>query len=91
VQILNKNELRGVNAHELSHIRNRDILIATIAASIASAIMYLAHMLQWSAMMGGGRGDHDDDRGINPLAMLVTIVLAPLAAVLIQAGDGNGE
>ncbi len=83
VQILDKKELRGVIAHELSHIRNRDILIATIAASIASAIMYLAHMLQWSAMMGGSRGDRD--RGINPLAMLVTIILAPLAATLIQA------
>jgi heat shock protein HtpX len=83
-QILNKNELRGVIAHELSHIRNRDILIATIAASIASAIMYLAHMLQWAGMMGGHRGDRDS-RGVNPLAMLVTIILAPLAATLIQA------
>ncbi len=84
VQILNKNELRGVIAHELSHIRNRDILIATIAASIASAIMYLAHMLQWAGMMGGHRGDRDG-RGVNTLAMLVTIILAPLAATLIQA------
>jgi heat shock protein HtpX len=83
VQILSKSELRGVIAHELSHIRNRDILVATIAASIASAIMYIANMLQWSAMMGGGRDDRD--RGINPLAMIVTIILAPLAATLIQA------
>jgi heat shock protein HtpX len=83
IQILDKNELRGVIAHELSHIQNRDILVATIAASIASAIMYIANMLQWSAMMGGGRGDRD--RGVNPLAMIVTIILAPLAATLIQA------
>ncbi|MEI8344448.1 MAG: zinc metalloprotease HtpX [Candidatus Omnitrophota bacterium] len=84
-QLLSRKELRGVIAHELSHIGNRDILIATIAPTMASAIMYLAHMLQCSAMMGGGRGERDDHRGINPIAMLATIILAPVAATLIQA------
>lgn len=82
LEILNPRELRGVLAHELGHIRNRDILISTIVASMASAVMYLAHMLQWVGLMGGhsreGRG------GVHPLAMLFTIIVAPLVATLIQ-------
>ncbi|OGW81348.1 MAG: protease HtpX [Omnitrophica bacterium RIFCSPHIGHO2_02_FULL_51_18] len=84
LRILNKRELRGVLAHEISHIQNRDILVSTIVAAFASAIMYLAHMLQWAGMMGHGRS-REGGRGINPIVMLVTIVLAPLVATLIQA------
>lgn len=80
--ILDARELKGVLAHELAHIQNRDILISTIVASFASAIMYLAHMLQWVGMLGGSQ---DRNRSIHPLAMLATIILAPLVATLIQA------
>lgn len=84
LQILNPRELRGVLAHEISHIKNSDILVSTIVASIASAIMYLTHMLQWAGLFSGGR--RDDDRGsVNPILMLATIILAPLAATLVQA------
>lgn len=85
LQILTPRELRGVLAHELGHIRNRDILISTIVASIASAVMYLAHMLQWAGIMGGGHARDGEGRGgVNPLAMIATIILAPIVATLIQ-------
>lgn len=83
LEILSERELRAVLSHELSHIRNRDILVSTIVASFASALMYLAHMLQWTGLMGGHRGEND--RGPGPLGLVLTIVLAPLAAALIQA------
>lgn len=85
LKILDKRELREVLAHEISHIQNRDILVSTIVAAFASAIMYLAHMMQWAGMMGQSRGGRESSRGVNPLVMLVTIVLAPLVATLIQA------
>jgi heat shock protein HtpX len=78
LEILDDQELAGVIAHELGHIRNRDILIGSIAATIASAITYLAHM----AMFFGGR--RDDDEGPNPLVALLMLILAPIAAMLIQ-------
>ncbi|MBP9865989.1 MAG: zinc metalloprotease HtpX [Candidatus Omnitrophica bacterium] len=85
VDILSPRELRGVLAHELGHVKNRDILISTIVASIASAVMYLAHMLQWAGIMGGGHSRDGEGRGgVNPLAMIFTIVVAPLVATLIQ-------
>ncbi len=84
LHILNERELRGVLAHEISHIQNRDILVSTIVASIASAIMYLAHMVQWMGFMGHHRDDNERS-SVNPLAMLVTIILAPLVATLVQA------
>lgn len=84
VQILNARELRGVLAHELGHIKNRDILVSTIVASIASAIMYLAHMLQWAGLFAGHSRDQEGRGGMNPLALLFTIVVAPLVATLIQ-------
>lgn len=85
LQILTPRELRGVLAHELGHIKNRDILISTIVASIASAVMYLAHMLQWAGIMGGGHSRDGEGRGgINPLAMIATILLTPIVATLIQ-------
>ncbi len=85
LKILNKKELRGVLAHEISHIQNRDILVSTIVAAFASAIMYLAHMMQWAGMMGGHRGGRGGGRGVNPVVMLATVILAPLVATLIQA------
>ena len=84
LSMLSEKELRGVLAHELAHISNRDILVSTIVASIASAIMYLAHMLQWIGLSGSQR-DGENRGGVHPLAMLFTIVLAPLTATLVQA------
>jgi heat shock protein HtpX len=80
MRLLNHEELKGVLAHELAHIKNRDILIGTIAATIAGAISYLAYMVQWAAIFGGGRGR---DRG-NFLMLLVMIIVAPLAALIIR-------
>ena len=85
LQILNDNELEGVIAHELAHVKHRDILISSVAATIAATIMFAARAAQFAAMFGGlgGRGD-DRDRGNNPIALLATIILAPIAAMLIQ-------
>jgi heat shock protein HtpX len=83
LRVLNKDELRAVLAHELSHIRNRDILISTVVAVLATAIMYLAYMLRWVLIFGGRRGDREG--GASPLALLATIILAPLAAALLRA------
>lgn len=82
MQALNKEELEGVLGHELGHIKNRDILISSIAAVMAGAISYLATMAQWAMIFGGGR--NDDEGGSNPIAMLVMMLVAPLAASLIQ-------
>lgn len=79
LQILSREELMGVMAHELAHVQHRDILIGSIAATIAGAISYLAHMAQW-AMIFGGRDDEDS----NPLAMIGMMILAPIAAMLVQ-------
>lgn len=81
LRLLSKEEIEGVIAHELSHIKNRDILVATIAAAIAGAISYLAQMAQW-AMIFGGR-DRDEEGG-NPIVALVMMIVAPIAAMLIQ-------
>jgi len=83
MRILDEEELEGVLAHELSHVKNRDVLISTIAATLAGAITYLAHMAQWAAMFGG-RGRDDDEGGSNPLAMILLAILAPIAAMLVQ-------
>lgn len=83
LQLLSEDELEGVIAHELSHVRHRDILISSVAATIAAAIMMLANMARFAAMFGGGRSDRDD--GPNPIVLLVTALLAPVAAALIQA------
>jgi heat shock protein HtpX len=83
MRILDEEELEGVLAHELAHVKNRDVLISTIAATLAGAITYLAHMAQWAAMFGG-RGHSDDDEGTNPIAAIVMAILAPIAAMLIQ-------
>jgi heat shock protein HtpX len=85
LQVLNDNELEGVIAHELAHVKHRDILISSIAATLAAVIMFAARSAQWAAMFGGygGRGD-GRDRGNNPIALLATIILAPIAAMMIQ-------
>jgi heat shock protein HtpX len=80
--ILNERELRGVLAHELAHIKNRDILIATIAAMVASAIAMIASIVKWGAIFGFGR--NNDDEGSNPLALLALAIIAPIAATIIQ-------
>ena len=74
-------ELRGVLAHEISHVGNRDILIGSVAAAIATGISFIANMAMWGAMFGGGS---DDDEGANPIALILTALLAPMAAGLLQ-------
>lgn len=81
VRILNPEELKGVLAHEIGHIVNRDILIQTIAAVLGGAIVFIANMLQWTAIFGIGS---DDDEGANPIAAIAMAILAPIAATLIQ-------
>lgn len=82
LRILTRDELLGVMAHELSHVKHRDILISSIAATIAGAITYLAHMAQWAAIFGGGR-DRDEEGG-GALGLIVMAIVAPIAAMLIQ-------
>ncbi len=81
--ILKQDELEGVLAHELAHIQNRDILISSIAATMAGAIGYMASMAQWTMIFGGGRSD-DDHGGGGLIGSLVMMILAPLGASLIQ-------
>ena len=83
LQIMNDDELEGVIAHELSHVRNYDILTSSIAATIAAAITYLASMGRWAMIFGGMGRDRDDERG-GGLAALLMIFLAPFAALLLQ-------
>ena len=82
MRILDNDELEGVLAHELAHVTNRDVLISTIAATLAGAITYLAHMAQWAAFFGGGR--HDDEDAPSPIAMMLMAIVAPIAAMLVQ-------
>jgi len=82
LRIMDERELEGVLAHELSHVLNRDILISTVAATVAGAISMLANMAHWGMMFGGSRDE--EGRSSNPIALLATIILAPLAAMLIQ-------
>ena len=84
LRLLTREELMGVMAHELGHVGNRDILIGTIAATIAGAISMLAHMAQWAMIFGGGgRRDRDEGAG-DAIASIAMIILAPIAAALIQ-------
>lgn len=85
VSILDREELEGVLAHELGHVTNHDILVSSVAATIAGAITMLAQMAQWAMIFGGFGGNRDDeDRGGGLLGGLAMIILAPLAAALIQ-------
>jgi len=79
--LLDERELEGVLAHEISHIKDRDILIGSIAATLAGAIMLLSYMARWGAILGGFGGD-DDEGGI--LGLLLVAILAPISALLIQ-------
>jgi len=81
LRILTREELKGVMAHELSHVQHRDILIGSIAATLAGAITYLAHMAQWAAIFGGGSSD---DEGGHPAILILMAILAPIAAMLVQ-------
>jgi heat shock protein HtpX len=81
LQLMSWDEVRGVLAHELMHIRNRDILTGSIAAAVGMAITFAARMAMWSTMFSGGR---DRDRDSNPLVLLATALLAPIAAMVIQ-------
>ncbi len=84
-QLLSERELRAVLAHELGHIKNRDILVATVAAAIAAAVTYLAHIAQFAAIFGGGSRD-DREGGGGLLGTLALMIVAPIAATLIQLG-----
>ncbi|HEX8183958.1 MAG TPA: zinc metalloprotease HtpX [Blastocatellia bacterium] len=81
-RLLSREELSAVLAHELGHVRNRDTLIMTVAATIAGALSMLANMAMWGMMMGGR--SNDDEDGASPLAGLVGIIVAPIAAAMIQ-------
>ncbi|NOS35278.1 MAG: zinc metalloprotease HtpX [Deltaproteobacteria bacterium] len=82
MDLLSKEELTGVIGHELAHILNRDILVSTIAATIAGAISYLAYMAQWAMIFGGGR--RDDRGGGNPIVLILMMIVAPLAAMIVH-------
>jgi heat shock protein HtpX len=84
VELLDRRQLEGVIAHELAHVKNRDILIATIAAAVAGLVASLGHMIQWGALLGGfGRSD-DEEGGSNVFAALAWAILAPIIAMIIQ-------
>jgi heat shock protein HtpX len=83
MKLLSREELSGVIAHELAHIRHRDMLTGTIVATIAGAISMLAQMAQWAMIFGGG-SRRDDDEGGSPIAALVMMIVAPIAAMLVQ-------
>jgi heat shock protein HtpX len=82
MNILSPEELSGVIGHELAHIKHRDILISTVAATIAGAISYLAQMAQWLFIFGGFRGD--DDEGGHPIVALLMMIIAPIIALIVQ-------
>jgi len=83
MRLLDQRQLEGVLAHELTHVRNRDILIATVAAAVAGLISSLGHAIQWGAMLGGF-SRRDDDRGGSVVEMLAWAIIAPLIALVIQ-------
>jgi heat shock protein HtpX len=82
--MMRSDEVKGVLAHELAHVKNRDILIGSIAATMAGAVMLLATMARWSAIFGAGAGSDDDEGGLGFIGLIVMSILAPLAAMIIQ-------
>jgi heat shock protein HtpX len=82
MRLLSPEELKGVLAHEMGHIKNRDILIQSVAATLAGVIMYVASMIKWAALFGFGGSDEED--GGNPIAAIGLAIIAPIAAMLIQ-------
>ena len=87
LELMDERELRGVLAHELSHVKNRDTLVGTIAATIGGAISFMAQMLQFQMIFGGS----DDENGSNPIGALAAIILAPIAALIIQLAVSRGR
>lgn len=85
---LERDELRGVLAHEIAHVANRDVLIGSVAAALATGISFVANIAMWGAALGGG---DDEDRHANPLALLAAALLAPLAAGLLQMALSRGR
>lgn len=88
-QVLDWDELRGVLAHEISHVGNRDILIGSVAAALALMITFVARIAMWGAIFGGGRGDDRD--GGNVIGLLAMVILAPIAATLLQMALGRSR
>jgi heat shock protein HtpX len=86
MELMTDDELEGVIAHELSHVRNYDILITSIAATLAGAITWIASMGRWAMIFGGFGGSRDENRGGGGLAALLMLIVAPIAALLIQLG-----
>ena len=86
VEILSQRELKAVLGHEMAHVKNRDILIGSVAATIAGAVMWMAHVAQFAMFFGGGSSDDDEGGGLGIVGLLLTAVLAPVAATLIQMG-----
>ena len=84
MRMMNERELTGVLAHELGHVTNRDILISSIAATLAGVIVHVAYMAQWAAIFGVGRSSDDEDSGGGALGLILMAILAPLAATIIQ-------
>ena len=84
LNLMTDEELEGVIAHELGHVKNRDILISTVAATIAGAITFLATMARWGALFGGYGSNDDRDRGGNVVTLMLTAILAPIAAMVVQ-------
>lgn len=84
VRILSADELEGVLAHELAHVKNRDILVGTVAATLAGAVMMLARFAQFAAIFGGGGRDRDEEGGGGILGLLFMAIVAPLGAMLVQ-------
>jgi heat shock protein HtpX len=83
LELLDDEEMEGVLAHELGHVKNRDILISSVAATLAGAVMWMAHMVRWGAIFGG-YGGRDNEKGGGAVGLLATALLAPVAALLIQ-------
>ncbi len=84
LRTMNNEEATGVLAHEMSHIRNRDILIGSIAATMAGAVMILASMARWSAIFGGGSRDEEGGGGLGTVGLIIMSILAPIGAMIIQ-------
>jgi len=84
LKIMERDEIMGVLAHEMAHVKNRDILIGTIAATMAGAVMILANMARWSAIFGGSGASEDEEGGLGAVGMIVMSILAPMAAMIIQ-------
>lgn len=84
LDVLSERELEGVLAHEISHVKNRDILIGAVAATVAAAITMLARMAMWAAIFGGGGRDRENSSPLGGIGMLLSFILAPIAALMIQ-------